>query len=84
VKITVNVPEYSLLAENPAEFGRRIALSAALWMFRSGELSAGAAAELAGMDRLAFSAECRRHGIAVINYDPQQLEEEVETLRRMS
>jgi predicted HTH domain antitoxin len=84
VKITLNVPERYLVAEDPGEFGQRLALSAALWMFRSGELSAGAAAELAGVDRISFAAECQRHGIPVVDYDPQELRAEVESLRRTS
>ncbi len=47
----------------PAEIAHRSALYAALLLFQSGELSAGAAAELAEDDRFTFSAECRRLGI---------------------
>lgn len=84
MKITLNVPAQYLLAEDPGEFGQRVVLFAALWMFRSGELSAGAAAELAGIDRVTFAAECQRHGIPVINYDPLELQAEVDALRPTS
>lgn len=84
MKITVNIPGQYLLTEDPTEFGRKVALYAALLMFRSGELSAGAAAEFAGVDRMSFAVECRRHGIPVVGYGPDELEAEVESLRQAS
>jgi predicted HTH domain antitoxin len=84
MKITLNVPEQYLLAEDPSDFGQRVVLYAALLMFRSGELSAGAAAEFADVDRMTFAAECARHGIAVIDYDPDDLRAEVDSLRPAS
>lgn len=51
-------------------------------MFQAGELSAGAACELAGADRFTFLAESHPRGIPVINYQPEELRGEVESLRR--
>ena len=82
MQITLDVPEQYLLDSSPAELGRRIQLYAALLMFHSGEMSAGAAAEFAGVDRLSFAAECQRHGIPVIDYPAEDLRGEVESLRR--
>lgn len=81
MEITVNVPEQYLVDTNPREFGQRMKLSTAVLMFLSGQISAGAASELAGVDRLTFAAECARHGIPVVNYDSSELEEEVSRLR---
>lgn len=54
-------------------------------MFRAGECSAGAATEFAGVDRFAtFAAACERHGIPLIDYSPEQLQVEVESLRLAS
>ncbi|HEX2209381.1 MAG TPA: UPF0175 family protein [Longimicrobium sp.] len=61
----------------PGEFGQRMKLSTALLMFQAGEVSAGAACELAGIDRWTFAAECTRHSIPLIAYEPGELEEEV-------
>lgn len=55
-------------------------LVAALRRFRSAEVSAGAAAELAGVDRFMFAAECARHGIPMMHYDPGELRDEVNAL----
>ncbi|CAN5894431.1 hypothetical protein BH23GEM7_BH23GEM7_17760 [soil metagenome] len=82
MQIVVEVPEQYLLDDTPATFAQRLKLYAALLMFQSGEISAGAACELAGVDRFTFRAECQRRGIPVINYPPEELREEVESLRR--
>ncbi len=76
------MPEQFLIDTSPAELGGRIKLYAALLMFRSGTLSAGAAAELAGVDRFTFAAECGRQGIPVVDYDPAELRAEVESFQR--
>lgn len=82
--ISINVPERFLITEEASALGSRVVLYAALLMFRSGELSAGAAAEFAGVDRFTFAAECKRHDIPLINYDPDDLQSELDTLRRVS
>lgn len=79
--ITLEVPDRYLLARDAAELGRRIKLSAALLMFRSGEISAGAASELAAVDRFTFAAECGRHGIPVADYPNEDLSAELAALR---
>lgn len=82
MQITVNVPEQYLVDNSPAEVGRRLKLYAALLMFQSGELSAGAAAELAEVDRFTFAVECQRRGIAMVDYPAEDLRAELESLRR--
>jgi predicted HTH domain antitoxin len=84
MEITLRVPEQHGLAEDPAELGRRVALYAALLMFRAGELSAGAAAEFAGVDRFMFAAACQQHGIPLIDYSPEELQVEVDSVRQAS
>lgn len=84
MKITVDVPDRFLCGDAPSDLARRVAVSAALFMFHTGELSAGAAAEFAGMDRFAFAAECTRHGIPVVEYDAGDLRAESESLRPAS
>jgi predicted HTH domain antitoxin len=84
MKITLSIPEQYLVDENPADLGQRIKLYAALRMFQSGEISAGAAAELAGVDRYAFAAACQKHGIPVVGYPAEELQAELKSLRRAS
>jgi predicted HTH domain antitoxin len=64
VKITLDVPDQYFGDEEPGEIGKRIKLYAALFMFQSGELSAEAAVELAGVKRYKFLSECGRRGIS--------------------
>ena len=82
MNITLEVPEPYLLDTSPVELGRRIKLYAALRMFQSGEASAGAAAEFAGVDRLRFAAECQRHGIPVIDYPAADLRADLAAIQR--
>lgn len=70
-----------LIDHSPAELGQRIKLYAALLMFQSGELSAGAAAELAEVDRFTFASECGKHGIPLVSYPADELQAEIESLR---
>jgi predicted HTH domain antitoxin len=81
VKLTVEVPDAYLLTSDPVALGRRVVLHAALLMFRSGELSAGGAAEFAGVDRFTFASECHRHQIPLIDHGPGELSAEVDSLR---
>jgi predicted HTH domain antitoxin len=81
VEITLEVPDQYLIDRDPAELARQIKLYAALRMFQSKELSAGAAAELAGIDRVAFAAECQKHGIPLADYPSEDLRAELAALR---
>lgn len=73
MEITVEVPDQYLVDHDPEEMGQRLKLYAALRMFESGELSAGAAAEFAQIDRFTFQDECRRHGVPLVTYPPEEL-----------
>ena len=81
MEITLDVPDQYLVGQGPTELAKRIKLYAALAMFQSDELSAGAAAELAGVDRLTFAAECQRHGIPLVNYPVDDLRDELALLQ---
>jgi predicted HTH domain antitoxin len=83
MQISVDVPEEYVLDESPAELGRKLKLYTALLMFQSGEISAGGATQLAGVDRFTFAAECARPGIALVDYPLSDLRDEVESLRRL-
>jgi predicted HTH domain antitoxin len=84
MRISIDVPEEYVLDQGPAEVARRLKLNAALLMFQTGELSAGGATQLAGVDRFTFAAECKRHGIPLVDYDPAELRDELEAVPRAS
>lgn len=80
MQITLDVPEQYLVDVSRAELGRRIQLYAAVLMFHSGEMSAGAASEFAGVDRWTFAVECKRQGIPVVDYPAEDLRAEAASL----
>ena len=82
MQIAVEVPERYLIDEDVSKMAHRLKLYTALLMFQSGQVSAGGACEFADVDRYTFLAACRTHGIATINYDEDEIEAELEQLRR--
>jgi predicted HTH domain antitoxin len=80
MQITVDVPEEFVLERSSVEVAYRLKLYAALLMFQAGELSAGAATQLAGVDRFTFAGECKRHGIPLVDYAADELQNDLESL----
>jgi predicted HTH domain antitoxin len=60
------------------EHGVRPALASAL--FKQGDLSIGQAAKVAGMSYADFLEHVSMQGIPVINYDPDEIEQELKVL----
>jgi len=81
MEITLEVPDQYLVDHDPVALGKRIRLYAAVLMFQTEELSAGAAADLAEVDRFTFAAECQRHGIPLVSYPAADLRAELDALR---
>ena len=84
MQVTLDIPEQFAFNKTPIEISVTLKLYAALALFRSGKLSAGAATELAGIDRYAFIAECKKHNIPILNYSPESLDAELADLRQIS
>ena len=81
MEITLEVPNQYFVDYGPAEWARRIKLYAAMLMFQSEEISAGAAADFAGVDRYTFAVECHKHGIPLVSYPADELRAELAALR---
>lgn len=79
-EISIKFPEnFELAIQTTAEeLEAQIRLMAALKMFELGKLSSGKAAELAGVSRVDFFEMCGRYKVSVFNYDPEELEAELE------
>ena len=84
MQITLDIPDQYLVDQSPIEFGKRIKLYAALVMFQSGNMSAGAASEFAGVDRFTFIAECQQRNIPLVDFAPEELDAELEDLRKIA
>jgi predicted HTH domain antitoxin len=48
-----------------------------LGLYQTGELSIGAASELAGLDRYAFLEFCKREGVLLHTQSPEELENDL-------
>lgn len=69
------------LGETPEEFERELKFLVAAKLYELGRISSGRAAELAGMDRVAFLNHLGRHRISVFNYPLEELEREIREAR---
>ena len=72
--VTISLPEKQFLADSPERAAAKIKLYAALGLYQAGELSIGAACELAELDRYAFLELCKREGITLRTQTPDELE----------
>lgn len=57
-------------------------LSYAIGLFSEGKVSLGKASELSGISKAEFMLALSRRGIPVCNYDPEEIAQEREVLRR--
>jgi len=55
---------------------------AALGLYQAGELSIGAASELAGLDRYDFLDFCKREGVLLHTQTPEELEADLKKFGR--
>ena len=78
--VTITLPSFQFIADSPEQAASKIRLYAALGMYQSGELSIGAACELAAIDRYVFLALLKQEGIPVKTQTPEELEAEFQTL----
>ena len=76
MQISFSLPESQFIAETPEAVTQKIRLYAALGLYQSGELSIGAAGELAGVDRYEFLEFCKREGVTLHTQTPDELEAE--------
>lgn len=83
MRVTVDLPDRHFAGADDTEVEHRLKLYTALILFQSGRLSAGAACEVAEVDRYTFLAECRRHGVPTVRYDEGELKKDLETLRSL-
>lgn len=79
MQILVNVPANlpDAVQCSPQEFAREAKIAMAAKLFEMKRLSSGMAASLADMDRVSFLAELHRYGVAMIDSDIDELQEDV-------
>lgn len=73
-----------MLKLSDQEFARELRLLGAAKLFELGRLSSGKAAQLAGMDRVAFLYELNRIGVPAINLRDEEIEAEIKAARDLA
>jgi predicted HTH domain antitoxin len=74
MQISFSIPENQFVTESPEEVAQKIRMFAALGLYQAGEVSVGAASELAGLDRFEFLEFCKREGVLLRTQTPEELE----------
>ena len=77
MQISFSLPEGQFVTESPEEATRKIRMFAALGLYQAGEVSVGAASELAGLDRYEFLEFCKREGVVLRTQTPEELEQDI-------
>jgi predicted HTH domain antitoxin len=77
MQISFSLPESQFVTESPEEATHKIRMFAALGLYQAGEVSVGAASELAGLDLYDFLEFCKREGVVLQTQTPDELEEDV-------
>ncbi len=74
--VTIPVPEAVLIAEKRTaeEFGRELAMLAAVKLYELGRLTSGRAAELAGVSRVGFLESLARYRVSPFEAEAEELE----------
>lgn len=82
--IDLEIPDHLAHLATAQEWLHKVSLNTALLMYKQGQLTVGQASELAHLPVFTFMQECGKNGIPVIDYEPEELESELELIRRLS
>jgi len=77
MQISFSLPESQFVAESPEEATRKIRMFAALGLYQAGEVSIGAASELAALDRYEFLEFCKREGVVLRTQTQDELKDDL-------
>ena len=78
-RIEMEIPENTLkvLKLSPQQIAQELRLMGAIKLYELGRLSSGAAAELAGVSRVAFLSMLADFGVPSFDFSKEELEKEV-------
>lgn len=79
-KIEIEYPDTlpDLLQKSADVFEKEAKMAMAVKMFELKKISSGMAAEMVGIDRVAFLLDLHRYGVEMINMEPEELASDVE------
>jgi len=85
VQVTISIPDFApfTLNNDIQELKQTIKLNSALMLFKNAKFSIEQASSFAGLDIYSFMAECSKNNIAVINYEENELENELKMMRTL-
>jgi predicted HTH domain antitoxin len=75
--VQIQLPEIYFLNRTLQEVEREVKVSVALRMYQQGQVSAGGACEIAGLNRYDFLALCAQQGISAIQYSADDIIKEI-------
>ena len=83
INLNIQIPGHFLLSlnKNAEELSSEMRLYAAMQFFKSHKLTLKQATEFAGLRLFQFINELDRHEIDIIDYDPEELEKELELFK---
>ena len=84
MQLTLQMPDIYFVDYPKENLAKRIKLFTALMMYRSEQVSAGAACEIAEIDRFTFQEECKKYNIPQIKYSYEEIEDELLQFRTLS
>jgi predicted HTH domain antitoxin len=84
VTLSIEIPEATLraLGPSPSEAEGKVRLAAAMKLHELGHLSAGAAADLAGIPKVEFLHKLADFGVEAFRVTPVEFDQDQDTLRR--
>ena len=82
MQVTLTLPEKQFIAESPAAVAAKLKLYAALGLYQAGQISIGAACELAGVNRYVFLEVCSQAGIPIQTQTSKEIIADFEALGR--
>jgi predicted HTH domain antitoxin len=86
MSIVVEFPEALLVAskEDREKFSRQVVIYTLGHLYEQGKISSGLGAEILGCDRWEFFRILSDNGFSVIDYSPDELEDEAQSSRQIA
>jgi predicted HTH domain antitoxin len=82
IPYTEELPQTLKLSDD--EFAEQVRFLAAAKLYELGKTSSGKAAEMAGLDRVAFLSKLGQYKVAAINLQAEEVKKEIEAVRSLT